>query len=446
MAEKLLAVKGMNDILPLNSHHWLWLEQQIRDWLMQYGYSNLRTPIVESTQLFTRSIGEVTDIVEKEMYSFTDSLNGDRLTLRPEGTAGVIRAVVEHNLLYNANQKLWYIGPMFRHERPQKGRYRQFHQLGVEALGFAGPDIDCEMILMLQQLWVKLGLTGLELQINCLGNQAERMSHRKALIDYLLANQSLLDDESNRRLQTNPLRILDSKNPQLHGLLAAAPRLIDYLTADSMQHYAGWKAGLSALGIAFVENPRLVRGLDYYNLSVFEWVSTDLGAQSTLCGGGRYDPLISELGGRANYAIGFGLGLERLLLSLEAQGKLPETPGVDIYVVNSGEGAACVSFRLARELRQAGYSVMQNFGGGNFKAQFKKAAIAKARLAIVIGENEVQENQVVVKCMEQQTQHVIEQAQLLTYIESICSDSVINRVVTIQQELLGRANGTSRFT
>ena len=323
MAEKLSGVKGMNDILPVNSYQWLWLEGKLNAWLAQYGYNNMRTPILESTQLFTRSIGEVTDIVEKEMYSFVDSLYGDKLTLRPEGTAGIIRAVVEHSLLYNATQKLWYIGPMFRHERPQKGRYRQFHQLGVEALGFAGPDIDCEIILMLSHLWQILGLGGVELHINCLGNKEERLAHRQALISYFEQYQEILDEEAKRRLYSNPLRILDTKNPAMQELVTAAPRLIDYLGDESLSHYNGWKAGLDALNISYIENPRLVRGLDYYNLSVFEWVSSDLGSQSTVCGGGRYDPLLAELGAKDNYAIGFAIGLERLLLSLEAQNKLP---------------------------------------------------------------------------------------------------------------------------
>ena len=416
MAQKLSGVKGMNDLLPATSYQWLWLEDKLRVWLSQYGYENIRTPILENTQLFTRSIGEVTDIVEKEMYSFIDSLNGDALTLRPEGTAGTIRAVVEHNLLYNANQKLWYIGPMFRHERPQKGRYRQFHQLGVEALGFKGPDVDCEIILMLKHLWQILGLNGVELQINCLGNKDERLAHREALITYFEQHQSMLDEEAKRRLHTNPLRILDTKNPAMQELVGNAPKLLTYLGEHSQAHYTGWKAGLDALNIVYVENPRLVRGLDYYNLSVFEWVSSDLGSQSTVCGGGRYDPLVAELSGKENYAIGFAIGLERLLLSLEAQNKLIIKPDCDIYIVNDGVGAAEVAFSLAQELRRLGYKVIQHLGGGSFKSQFKKADSSGARLSLVIGENEVKLNQVVLKLMAEQKQELIAHAQLSQYV------------------------------
>lgn len=416
MAQKLSGVKGMNDLLPATSYQWLWLEDKLRVWLSQYGYENIRTPILENTQLFTRSIGEVTDIVEKEMYSFTDSLNGDALTLRPEGTAGTIRAVVEHNLLYNANQKLWYIGPMFRHERPQKGRYRQFHQLGVEALGFKGPDVDCEIILMLNHLWQILGLSGVELQINCLGNKDERLAHREALIAYFEQHQELLDEEAKRRLHTNPLRILDTKNPAMQELVSDAPKLLAYLGEHSQAHYTGWKAGLDALNIAYIENPRLVRGLDYYNLSVFEWVSSDLGSQSTVCGGGRYDPLVAELSGKENYAIGFAIGLERLLLSLEAQNKLIIKPDCDIYIVNDGFGAAEVAFSLAQELRTLGYKVIQHLGGGSFKSQFKKADSSGARLSLVIGENEVKLNQVVLKLMAEQKQELIAHTQLSQYV------------------------------
>lgn len=415
-AQKIVGVKGMNDLLPATSYQWLWLEDKLRVWLSQYGYENIRTPILENTQLFTRSIGEVTDIVEKEMYSFIDSLNGDALTLRPEGTAGTIRAVVEHNLLYNANQKLWYIGPMFRHERPQKGRYRQFHQLGVEALGFKGPDVDCEIILMLNHLWQILGLSGVELQINCLGNKDERLAHREALIAYFEQHQALLDEEAKRRLHTNPLRILDTKNPAMQELVGNAPKLLAYLGEHSQAHYTGWKAGLDALKIAYVENPRLVRGLDYYNLSVFEWVSSDLGSQSTVCGGGRYDPLVAELSGKENYAIGFAIGLERLLLSLEAQNKLIIKPACDIYIVNDGVGAAEMAFSLAQELRTLGYKVIQHLGGGSFKSQFKKADSFGARLSLVIGENEVKLNQVVLKLMAEQKQELIAHTQLSQYV------------------------------
>lgn len=419
MAKKLVGVKGMNDLLPSESYKWLWLEHKLAEWLSQYGYENIRTPILETTGLFRRSIGEVTDIVEKEMYSFTDSLNGDELTMRPEGTAGVMRAVVEHNLLYNTTQKLWYIGPMFRHERPQKGRYRQFHQLGVEALGFKGPDIDCEIVVMLNQLWKILGLTDIELHINCLGNKDERLAHRQALIQYFEQNIEILDDEAKRRLYTNPLRILDTKNPAMQELVNHAPQLIDFLQEDSLAHYNGWKLSLYELGIKFIENPRLVRGLDYYNLSVFEWISSDLGSQSTVCGGGRYDPLVAELGGKENYAIGYAIGIERLLLSLEAKNLLPSKPSCDIYIVNDGAGSGIVVAKTAMGLREHGYKVIQNFGGGSFKSQFKKADSSGARVTLVIGESEVNDHTVVVKLMSLQQQELVAEHQLIEHLNNI---------------------------
>ena len=407
MSDKIIAVKGMNDILPLDSGNWLWLEDQFCKLLTSYGYSNIRTPIVEATQLFARGVGEVTDIVEKEMYTFTDSLNGDSLTLRPEGTVGTIRAVNEHNLLYNQTQKLWYIGQMFRHERPQKGRYRQFHQLGVEALGFAGPDIDAEIILMQKDLWQRLGINNLELQINCLGNKSDRAAHREALIKYFEKSSDKLDEDAKRRLYTNPLRILDTKNPQMQELVNNAPKLIDCLAADSMAHYNGWMELLTKLGVDFTQNHRLVRGLDYYNLSVFEWVSSDLGAQSTVCAGGRYDPLIKELGGSDNYAIGFALGIERLLLILDNQGLLPNKPGVDIYIAHMGIGTDVYSFMLANRLRRLGFSVIQNFGSNSFKSQLKKADTTKATITLIIGENELLNNQVMVKFMLNGSQELV---------------------------------------
>lgn len=419
MANKIVGVKGMNDLLPNDSYKWLWLERELSEWLSLYGYENIRTPILESTHLFTRSIGEVTDIVEKEMYSFTDSLNGDALTLRPEGTAGVMRAAVEHNLLYNATQKLWYIGPMFRHERPQKGRYRQFHQLGVEALGFKGPDIDCEIIAMLNHLWQILGLKGVELHINCLGNKEERLAHRQALISYLESYQDILDEEAKRRLYSNPLRILDTKNPALQEVVSNAPNLIDYLSDESLVHYNSWKSGLDALGIKYIENHRLVRGLDYYNLSVFEWVCSDLGSQSTVCGGGRYDPLVAELGGKDNYAIGYAIGIERLLLSLEAQNNLPVKSGTDVYIVNDGVVASEHALRIANSLRLNGYKVIQNFGGGSFKSQFKKADNSGAKVTLVLGETEVKEQLVVLKLMSSQQQETIAQSEIVKYINNI---------------------------
>lgn len=417
--QKINAVKGMNDILPIVSEYWLSLEQTFRQWLARYGYNNIRTPLVEDTRLFIRSIGEVTDIVEKEMYTFTDSLNGDSLTLRPEGTAGTLRAVIEHNLLYNQTQKLWYIGQMFRHERPQKGRYRQFHQLGVEALGFAGPDIDAEIILMQQDLWRSLGLSGLELQINCLGNKNEREAHRGALISYLEGFLDQLDSDAKRRLYTNPLRILDSKNKDLIDIIENAPKLIDYLTDASMEHYQQWKYLLDTLNIAYTENHRLVRGLDYYNLSVFEWVSNDLGSQSTVCAGGRYDPLIKELGGNDNYAIGFAIGIERLLLILEAQGQLKSSANIDIFVANFGSGTCELAFKIANELRGLDYRVIQNLGTNSVKSQLKKANQVNAVVTIIIGENELKTGHIMVKSMLSGEQNLICCDDLITYLSKI---------------------------
>ncbi len=419
MATKILGVKGMNDVLPESSVNWLWLEEKIREWLSLYGYQNIRTPIVESTHLFQRSIGEVTDIVEKEMYSFTDSLNGDLLTLRPEGTAGVMRAVVEHNLLYNNTQKLWYIGQMFRHERPQKGRYRQFHQLGVEALGFKGPDIDAEIIVMLKHLWQILGLNDVELHINCLGNKEERLAHRQALIEYFEKHSEILDEEAKRRLHSNPLRILDTKNPSMQDLVAQAPKLIDYLGDESQNHYNQWKKYLQLNNVAYIENPRLVRGLDYYNLSVFEWISNDLGSQATVCGGGRYDPLFDELGSKPNYGIGFAIGLERLLLILEAKNQLTAKYHTDVYIVNDGVGSEDLAFKVASLLREEKFKVIQNFNGGSFKSQFKKADYSGAKFAVVIGETEVQNSVVVVKSMVSQEQITIELDKIIEHLTEI---------------------------
>ena len=398
MAQKLQAIRGMNDVLPAESHQWEYFENTLRGWLADYGYQNIRTPIVEPTPLFVRSIGEVTDIVEKEMYSFEDKLNGDPLTLRPEGTAGTLRAVVEHNLLYNTTQKLWYMGPMYRHERPQKGRYRQFHQIGVEALGMNGPDIDAEIIAMTADLWRRLGLAdSVQLEINTLGNKEERAAHREALIVYLEQHVDILDEDGKRRLYSNPLRVLDTKNPALQEMANAAPRLSDYLGDASRAHYEGWKALIDALGIPYVENPRLVRGLDYYNQSVFEWVTTELGAQGTVCAGGRYDGLIEQLGGKPAPGIGFGMGMERVLLLLAEKGLLPARRSVDVFIVNQGQGATAYAMQLAQSLRVAGHSVIQHMGDASFKSQMKKADGSGAAVALIIGENEVANAQVVVK-------------------------------------------------
>ncbi|MCX8515107.1 MAG: histidine--tRNA ligase [Burkholderiales bacterium] len=415
--EKINAIKGMNDILPSETYIWSYLEQKIKLWVQSYGYENIRMPIVENTKLFTRSIGEVTDIVEKEMYTFIDKLNNDSLTLRPEGTAGCIRAVTQNQLLYNTTQKLWYMGPMFRHERPQKGRYRQFHQLGVEALGFKGPEIDAEIVLMQAQLWQILGLKNIQLQINCLGEADERVKHKQELIAYFEKYKDLLDEDCLNRLYKNPLRILDSKNPQLQQLINEAPQLINYLGKQSQQHYNGWKQYLQQLGINFAENSRLVRGLDYYNLSVFEWVSFNLGAQGTISGGGRYDPLIKQLSGKDNYAIGFGMGMERLILEIQAQNQTPNPDYPDVFIANFGEATQAMSFNAAQQLRDRGYNVIQNLSDGSLKSQLKRANSMNCRITLIIGETEVLNNQIVVKFMDSQEQQVINFDELVNHIK-----------------------------
>lgn len=399
----------MNDVLPAESYQWEFFEGKLRELLADYGYQNIRTPIVETTPLFVRAIGEVTDVVEKEMYTFIDSLNGDSLTLRPEGTAGTLRAVVEHNLLYNATQKLWYMGPMFRHERPQKGRYRQFHQMGVEALGFAGPDIDAEIIAMTADLWRRLGLSQyVRLEINSLGNQEERAAHRQALIAYLERHVDILDEDGKRRMYSNPLRVLDTKNPALQQMADEAPKLSDYLGEASRAHYEGWKAMIRELGVDFVENPRLVRGLDYYNQSVFEWVTSELGAQGTICAGGRYDGLIEQLGGKPAAGIGFGMGLERVVLLLQDKQLLPAQRSVDVYLVNQGEGAGLYAMKLAQTLRAAGLSVVQHLGEGSFKSQMKKADGCGAQFAVIVGEDEIKTGQAVIKALRaEMDQHTV---------------------------------------
>ena len=397
--ETLQAVRGMNDILPDEAGLWLWFEDVVRDWLDSYGYRNIRMPLVEPTSLFKRAIGEVTDIVEKEMYSFEDSLNGDQLTLRPEGTASCVRAVLQHNLLYNAPQRLYYSGQMFRHERPQKGRYRQFHQVGVEALGFAGPDIDAEQILMCARLWKKLGIRDVTLQLNTLGDPAARLRHRAKLIAYFEQHVSLLDDEAKRRLYTNPLRILDSKNPAMHELIAGAPQLMDELEAEALEHFAAVQATLKQHDIAFEINPRLVRGLDYYNRTVFEWVTTRLGAQGTICAGGRYDGLVEQIGGKPSPAMGFAMGVERLLALLQDDGLGLPKPAVDVYVVHQGVLAAQLASRVAEQMRDESLRVVMHCGGGSFKSQMKKADASGAVVAVVIGDDEAQAGQVGVKPM-----------------------------------------------
>jgi len=388
MSQTLQAVRGMNDVLPDEAEFWELFEDSIHSWLKGYGYRPIRMPIVEPTPLFKRAIGEVTDIVEKEMYSFIDGLNGEALTLRPEGTAGCVRAVIEHNLAARQTQRLYYIGQMFRHERPQKGRYRQFHQVGVETFGIAGPDIDAELILMGARLWADLGLDGIELQINSLGQPAERAQHRAALIAYFEEHAELLDEDAKRRLHTNPLRILDTKNPAMQELCAAAPKLIDYLGEVSLDHFEGVQRVLRDAGVPFSINPRLVRGLDYYNLTVFEWVTDKLGAQGTVCAGGRYDGLVEQLGGKPTPACGFAMGVERLIALIKDSGGEPAAPAPDVYVVHQGEAASRLAFRVAEGLRDQGVNVLLHCGGGSFKSQMKKADGSGAGFAVIIGDDE----------------------------------------------------------
>ncbi|MFY7865092.1 histidine--tRNA ligase [Roseateles sp.] len=402
--EPLRAVKGMNDILPPESARWEWLEAKMRSVLQRYGYQNVRTPIVEQTALFVRGIGEVTDIVEKEMYAFEDRADkhgqAEHLALRPEMTAGVVRAMTEHSFLRESGRRLYYFGPMFRREKPQKGRYRQFHQMGVEALGFAGPDVDAEVILMGSRLLRELGLIDGEhftLELNCLGEAAERRAHREALIAYLEQHKDLLDEDSQRRLYTNPLRVLDTKNPALQDMANAAPKLLDFLGDSSLAHFNGVRAILDAAGIAYRINPRLVRGLDYYNLTVFEWMTDKLGSQGTVCGGGRYDGLIEQLGGKAAPAVGFGMGIERMLLLLEEVGVIPAAPAPQAYaIVPSAQGLPQVMVTL-EALREAGVSVVLHPGQSSMKSQFKKADASGATFALIFGEDELAQGMVAVK-------------------------------------------------
>ncbi|HEY6896927.1 MAG TPA: histidine--tRNA ligase [Rhodocyclaceae bacterium] len=397
MSHALQAIRGMNDILPDEAELWEQFEELVRDWLRAYGYRPIRMPLVEQTPLFCRAIGDVTDIVEKEMYSFEDALNGEKLTLRPEGTASCVRAVLQHNLLYDGPRRLWYMGPMFRHERPQKGRYRQFHQVGVEALGYAGPDVDAEQILMGQRLWDDLGLEGIRLELNTLGQPDERARHRTDLIAYLTQHEARLDADAKRRLHSNPLRILDTKNPEMQDIVEAAPKLIDYLGEESLKHFEGVQALLKDAGIPYKINPRMVRGLDYYNLTVFEWVTDQLGAQGTVCAGGRYDGLVGQLGGKPAPACGFAMGIERLLALWQDQGNEHQKPAPDVYVVHQGEAAARHAFRTAEHLRDSGFTVQLHCGGGSFKSQMKKADGSGASLAAIIGDDEAAAGEVSLK-------------------------------------------------
>ena len=395
------AIRGMHDILPEQSPYWQWLEHNARQVLASYGYQEIRLPIVEKTELFKRSIGEVTDIVEKEMYTFDDR-NGDSLTLRPEGTAGCLRACLEHGLLHNQTHRLWYYGPMFRHERPQKGRYRQFYQLGVETYGMPGPDVDAEMILLTDRLWKKLGIRGkVELQLNSLGTTEERAAYRGKLVEYFKQHIDVLDEDSLRRLETNPLRILDSKNPDMQLMLREAPVLLEHLGEDSLNHFNSLKSMLDDLGISYQLNTRLVRGLDYYGKTVFEWVTYELGSQGTICAGGRYDGLIEQLGGKANHAIGFAMGMERILALVEQLENFNIEPSVDVYLIRVGQDAEKAGLLLSERIRDSidGLKLQVNCGGGSFKSQFKKADKSGAAFAIIIGDDEALRGEVALKSL-----------------------------------------------
>ena len=399
--EKILGVKGMNDILPDDAPLWELFENTVQSVLRSYGYQQIRTPIVEPTPLFARGLGAVTDIVEKEMYSFTDSMNGDELTLRPECTAGVVRSVLEHNLTYDGPKRLWYSGPMFRHERPQRGRYRQFHQVGAEAVGFTGPDIDAELIMLCQRLWDDLGLTDIRLEINSIGDAEERNRHRADLIAYFEQHREQLDADAQRRLNSNPLRILDTKNPAMQELVNGAPKLLDYLGEASRAHFEGVQQLLRHNNVPFIINPRLVRGMDYYNRTVFEWVTDQLGSQGTVCGGGRYDPLVEIFGGKPTPAVGFAMGVERLLELMKASAGTFARSQCDVYLVHQGEAAQLQVFTLGERLRDAGLDVVlhcaSSGGAGSFKSQMKRADASGASYAVIIGEDEVASGSATVK-------------------------------------------------
>jgi len=417
MVKSIQAVRGMNDVLPDQDYIWDFFEQTIRNWMAVYGYKKIRMPIVERTDLFIRSIGEVTDIVEKEMYTFLDHLNGDSLTLRPEGTASCVRAVLEHNLLYTGPQRLYYSGPMFRHERPQKGRYRQFHQVGVEALGYSGPDIDAELIIMCADLWKRLGISDVCLQISTLGSVESRKLHRSRLIEYLEKNLDGLDEDARRRLYKNPLRVLDSKNPKMQQIINNAPKILESLDRDSLKHFERLQHILVDQGIKFEINPKLVRGLDYYNRTVFEWVTERLGAQGTVCAGGRYDDLVEEVGGKPTSACGFAMGVERLLaLILEGGKEIPDSIP-DAYVIHQGEATDEAAWKTVSYLRDQGLNVILHCGGGNFKTQMKKADSSGSRFAIIIGEDEIKDEVISVKSLREKATQIkvglLEAAQLI---------------------------------
>ncbi|AWQ49250.1 histidine--tRNA ligase [Serratia marcescens] len=415
MAKNIQAIRGMNDYLPEETALWQRIEGTLKQVLGSYGYSEIRLPIVEQTPLFKRAIGEVTDVVEKEMYTFEDR-NGESLTLRPEGTAGCVRAGIEHGLLYNQEQRLWYIGPMFRYERPQKGRYRQFHQLGAEVFGLQGPDIDAELILLTARWWKALGIAEhVKLELNSIGSLEARANYRDALVAFLEQHVEVLDEDCKRRMYSNPLRVLDSKNPEVQALLNDAPRLSEYLDEESRAHFAGLCELLAQAGIPYTVNERLVRGLDYYNRTVFEWVTTSLGAQGTVCAGGRYDGLVEQLGGRATPAVGFAMGLERLVLLVQAVNPEFKAPSaIDVYVISSGAGTQSAAIQLAEQVRDAApqLKLMTNYGGGNFKKQITRADKWGARIALILGESEVAAQQVVVKDLRSGEQETLAQSEV----------------------------------
>ncbi len=422
MAKQLQAIRGMNDILPGESAHLQALETTIRSLLTGYGYQEIRLPIAEKTELFARSIGEVTDIVEKEMYTFDDR-NGESLTLRPEGTAGCVRACLEHGLLHNQTQRLWYAGPMFRYEKPQKGRYRQFHQVGAEAYGMAGPDIDAELICLTARLWRQLGLDAVTLQINSLGSSTARAAYRERLVAYFSARQDELDEDSQRRLHSNPLRILDTKNPAMRAVVAGAPLLLEHLDPESAAHFAGLRALLDSAGVAYEVNPRLVRGLDYYSQAVFEWVTDTLGAQGTICAGGRYDGLIEQLGGQRTPGVGFAMGMERLVAMLAARGTTGADQAPDAYLILVGEAAQQQGLALAEQLRDQlpGLRLRMHCGGGGFKAQFRRTDHSGARFALILGEDEVRSGSIALKPLRevQGEQRSLPQNQLAAHLRAL---------------------------
>jgi histidyl-tRNA synthetase len=421
VAKTIQAIRGMNDCLPTQSPLWQKLENTVKNVISAYGYNEVRMPIVEETNLFSRAVGEETDVVSKEMYTFDDR-NGDSLTLRPEGTAGCVRSCIQNSLINRDEQRLWYMGPMFRHERPQKGRYRQFHQCGVEVFGLNGPDVDAELIMMTARLWRELGINEhVRLELNSIGSQEDRADYRTALVAFLEQHIDVLDEDCKRRMHTNPLRVLDTKNPDVQAILGDAPRLSDYLGEESKAHFAGLCELLDAAGIEYTVNERLVRGLDYYNRTVFEWITESLGAQGTVCGGGRYDGLVEQLGGKPTPAVGFAMGLERLVLMLETLELTDVRRCVDVYVVTAGEGTMMAGMKLAEQLRESipGVRVMNHFGGGNFKKQFKRADKVGAVVALVLGENEVADNTVVLKDLAGGEQETYNQAEVAEKIAAL---------------------------